>query len=75
VQLAPTFPPFDINDASAQTDAAVVTSLMAKELPEAMLPQEPRAAISQIAELGAEAEVGSPPFESRYTGVFADGHK
>src|ERR1700722_15218272 len=63
VQLAPTFPPLDINDASAQTDAAVVTSLMTKGLPDAKLPQGPRAAISQRAESGAEAEPGWPLFE------------
>ena len=34
VQLAPTLPPADMNDASAQTDAAVVTSFTTNELPE-----------------------------------------
>ena len=65
VQLAPTFPPPDINGASAHTDAAVVTSLMTYELPEVRLPQGPTAVISQTAELGAEAEAGWPPFESK----------
>src|ERR1700733_3784321 len=39
VQLAPTLPPLDMNEASAQTDAAVVTSLTTNELPELMPPQ------------------------------------
>src|ERR1700722_12217025 len=63
VQLAPTLPPPDMNEASAHTDAAVVTSSMTKELPDVMPPQGPRAVISQIAELGAEAEAGWTPLE------------
>src|ERR1700722_15990791 len=43
VQLAPTFPPPDINDASAQTDAAVVTSSTTNVLPALRPPQGPRA--------------------------------
>jgi hypothetical protein len=65
VQLAPTFPPLDMKEASAQTEAAVVTSFTTNVLPELRLPQGPSAVISQRAELGEEAEVGWPPFESK----------
>jgi hypothetical protein len=65
VQLAPTFPPFDINDASAHTDAVVVTSFTTNVSPELRLPQGPIADISQIAVLGSEAEAGWPRFESK----------
>ena len=58
VQLAPTFPPPDMNEASAHTDAAVVTSLTTKELPDAMLPQGPSAAMSQRDEFADAAEAG-----------------
>src|ERR1700677_1210907 len=58
VQLAPTFPPPDMKEASAHTDAAVVTSSTTKELPEVMLPQGPRAVISQRDELAEAAEAG-----------------
>jgi hypothetical protein len=47
-----------MKEASAQTDAAVVTSLTAKELPEAMLPQGPSAVISQREEFAEAAEAG-----------------
>jgi hypothetical protein len=65
VQLAPMLPPGDMNEASAQTDAAVVTSLTMNELPELMPPQGPRAVMSQRAELIEDAEAGWPPFEIR----------
>src|ERR1700722_6865575 len=48
VQLAPTFPLPDMNEASAQTDAAAVTSFTTNVSPELRLPQGPRAVISQI---------------------------
>ena len=65
VQLAPTFPPLDRNGASAQTDAAVVTSLTTNELPAEILLQGPRAAMSQSDGLTAEAEAGWPPLETK----------
>ena len=65
VQLAPTLPPLDINGASAQTEAAVVTSFRTKELPALMLPQGPSAVMSQREELAEEAEPGWPPLETR----------
>ena len=65
VQLAPTLPPPDINEASAHTEAAVVTSFTTNVSPELRLPQGPRADISQRAELGAETEAGWPPFETK----------
>ena len=65
VQLAPTFPPPDINDASAHTEAAVVTSFTTNVSPELRLPQGRSADISQSAELVAEAEAGWPPFETK----------
>ena len=65
VQLPPTLPPLDINEASAQTDAAVVTSLTTKLLPEVMLPQGPRAVMSQRDGLAAEPVPAWPPLASR----------
>jgi hypothetical protein len=65
VQLAPTFPPPDMKEASAHTEAAVVTSFTTNLSPELRLPHGPRAVISQIAESGAEAEPGWPPLESK----------
>jgi hypothetical protein len=65
VQLAPTLTPLDINGASAQTEAAVVTSFRTKELPALTLPQGPSAAMSQREELAAEAAPGWPPLEIR----------
>lgn len=58
VQLAPTSPPLDMKEASAHTDAAVVTSLMGKELLEAMLPQGPSAVMSHSDEFAEAAEAG-----------------
>jgi len=65
VQLAPTFPPLDRNEASAQTEAAVVASSRTNVLPELMLPQGPRAVMSQREEFAEEAEAGRPPLESK----------
>jgi hypothetical protein len=65
VQLAPTSPPPDRKEASAQTDAAVVTSFTMKELPDAMLPHGPSAVISHREEFAAAAEDGWPPLESK----------
>ena len=47
VQLAPTLPPLDINDARAQAEAAVETSLRTTLLPAVTEPQGPRAVMSQ----------------------------
>jgi hypothetical protein len=47
-----------MNEARAQIDATVVTSLTAKVLPEAMLPQGPKALMSQREEFGEAAEAG-----------------
>ena len=58
VQLAPTLPPAAMNEASAQTDAAVVTSFTTYELPELMPPQGPSAVINQREEFGEAAEAG-----------------
>jgi hypothetical protein len=65
VQLAPTFPPLDMKEASAQTDAAVVTSLTTNELPETMLPQGPSAVINHKEEFGEAADDGWPPFDNK----------
>jgi hypothetical protein len=65
VQLAPTLPPLDINEASDQTEAAVVTSSRTNALPELMLAQGPSAVMSQREELAEEAEAGWPPLESK----------
>ena len=65
VQLAPIFPPLERNEASAQTDAAVVTSFTTNELPELRLPHGPSAVMSQREEFGDAAEAGWPPFDSR----------
>jgi hypothetical protein len=51
--------------ASAQADAAVVTSLTTYELPELMLPQGPSAVISHSDEFGEPAVAGWPPFDNR----------
>lgn len=51
VQVAPTSPPLDMNEARAQTAAAVVISLRTKVLPRLMLPQGPSAVMSQRDEL------------------------
>ena len=58
VQLAPTFPPLDMNGASVQTDAAVVTSFTTNELPELMLPQGPSAVMSHKEEFAEAGEAG-----------------
>jgi hypothetical protein len=47
-----------MKEASAHTDAAVVTSLMGKELLEAMLPQGPSAVMSHSDEFAEAAEAG-----------------
>jgi hypothetical protein len=65
VQLEPTLPPLDMNEASAQTDAAVVTSLTVNELPALMAPQGPTAVMSQRDALAADPEPAWPPFESK----------
>lgn len=65
VQLAPTLPPLDMKEASAQTDAAVVSSFTVNELPEAMLPQGPTAVISQREEFVEAADAGWPPLENK----------
>ena len=64
VQLEPTLPPLVINGANAQTDAVVVSSLTMYVPAELILPQLPRAVISQSDEL-AEPALGEPPFESK----------
>ena len=64
VQLAPTFPPLDMKDARAQTEAAVVTSLRTKLLPAVTEPQGPRAVMSQR-DWFVEPVPGWPPFEMR----------
>lgn len=64
VQLAPTFPPGDINEDSAQTEAVVVASLTTKVLPALMLPQGPSAVIIQMDGF-VGPEPNWPPFERR----------
>jgi hypothetical protein len=61
VQLAPTLPPADMNDASAQTEATVVASFITKLAPDVMLLQGPKADISQRAEF-ADPPPACPPF-------------
>jgi hypothetical protein len=65
VQLAPTFPPPDMKEASAHAEAAVVTSFTTNVSPELRLPHGPSADMNQRAELGEEAEAGLPPLESK----------
>jgi hypothetical protein len=73
--LAPTLAYEDINGASDQTAAIVVTSLTLINVDEARLPQGPSAAINAKAELLVPAlRPGFPPVAVMYTGVEAVGH-
>ena len=64
VQLAPTLPPLDMKEASAQTEAAVVTSFTTNVLPELMEPHGPRAVINRrdwLAEAAPPGCLALPP--------------